>query len=56
MEELVKCENVFVKLGGLTQPHAGHGFNLRPKPPTSAELAAVRSFVCCLPGTACGTS
>ena len=41
MEELVKCKNVYVKLGGLTQPHAGHGLNLQSKPPTSAQLAAV---------------
>ena len=39
MLELAKCPNVYVKLGGLTQPHAGHDFNLRAVPPTSCELA-----------------
>ena len=40
MTELAKCPNVYVKLGGQTQPHAGHNFHLRPKPPTSKEVAA----------------
>jgi|EP01047_Picozoa_sp_COSAG01_P003449 predicted TIM-barrel fold metal-dependent hydrolase len=30
MIELAKCPNVFVKLGGLTQPHAGERAVARP--------------------------
>ncbi len=40
IEALAKCPNVFVKLGGLTQPHAGFDFNTKSKPPNSEELAA----------------
>ena len=39
IEALSKFPNVYVKLGGLTQPHAGFEFNLRAKPPGSEELA-----------------
>lgn len=38
--ELAKCENVAVKLSGLSMPVAGFGFNVWQKPPTSAEMAA----------------
>uniref|UniRef100_A0A7S1W403 Amidohydrolase-related domain-containing protein n=1 Tax=Alexandrium catenella TaxID=2925 RepID=A0A7S1W403_ALECA len=38
--ELAKCENVVVKLSGLSMPVCGFAFNLREKPPTSAEMAA----------------
>ena len=37
---LAECPNVCVKLGGLTQPHAGFEFNRQAKPPSSEELAA----------------
>ena len=30
-----------LKLGGQTQPHVGHNFHLRPRPPSSEEVAAV---------------
>ncbi len=37
--ELSNCPNVVVKLGGLTMPICGFGFNKREKPPSSIELA-----------------
>jgi L-fuconolactonase len=38
--ELATCPNVVVKLGGLTMPIAGFGWEKAPRPPTSEELAA----------------
>ncbi|HXW27562.1 MAG TPA: amidohydrolase family protein, partial [Xanthobacteraceae bacterium] len=35
-----KCQNVYAKLGGLNMDVNGYGWQHRPKPPTSAELAA----------------
>jgi len=40
MQELAACENVVVKLSGLSMPVAGFGFELREVPPSSAEMAA----------------
>jgi predicted TIM-barrel fold metal-dependent hydrolase len=40
IDELAKCPNVVVKLGGLNMHVNGYGWEKRPKPPTSAELAA----------------
>lgn len=37
--ELAKCSNVNIKLGGLTMPACGFGWNERDVPPGSAELA-----------------
>jgi len=39
IDELAKCENVYAKLGGLNMDVNGYGWQHRPKPPTSAELA-----------------
>ncbi|CAJ1371011.1 unnamed protein product [Effrenium voratum] len=39
MEELAKCPNVFVKIGGLGQRFFGFGFDERLSPPSSDELA-----------------
>ncbi|MGE4240955.1 amidohydrolase family protein [Ramlibacter sp.] len=39
MAELARCENVFVKLGGLGMPLSGLGFNNRVPPVGSEELA-----------------
>ena len=39
MQDLAKCENVAVKLGGLAMEYCGFGWHERPVPPTSAELA-----------------
>lgn len=38
--ELSRCENVVVKLGGLTMTMSGHGWHRRESPPGSAEVAA----------------
>ena len=38
--ELAKCENVWVKLGGLGMPICGFKFHKSGPPPTSADLAA----------------
>ncbi len=38
--ELAKCPNVYAKLGGLNMHVNGYGWEMRAKPPTSAELAA----------------
>jgi predicted TIM-barrel fold metal-dependent hydrolase len=38
MRELARCENVYVKLGGLAMPDNGFGWNLAERPPTSDEL------------------
>jgi predicted TIM-barrel fold metal-dependent hydrolase len=40
IDELAKCQNVNVKLGGLNMAVNGYGWEHKPKPPTSAELAA----------------
>jgi L-fuconolactonase len=40
IDELAKCSNVVAKLGGLNMHVNGYGWENRPKPPTSAELAA----------------
>lgn len=39
--ELARCENVVVKLGGMAMPIFGLDLEKRPKPPSSAELAAL---------------
>ena len=38
--EIAKCDNVVVKLGGLAMCLLGYDFHLRPRPPSSEELAA----------------
>ncbi|MSQ52876.1 MAG: amidohydrolase [Betaproteobacteria bacterium] len=40
VERAAACPNVFMKLGGLGQPRVGFGWELREKPPGSAELEA----------------
>jgi predicted TIM-barrel fold metal-dependent hydrolase len=40
IQEIAKCENVVVKLGGLAMCLLGYDFHLRPKPPSSKECAA----------------
>jgi predicted TIM-barrel fold metal-dependent hydrolase len=40
IEEIAKCPNVVVKLGGLAMRVLGHDFHERPMPPSSEELAA----------------
>ncbi|MET4841039.1 putative TIM-barrel fold metal-dependent hydrolase [Bradyrhizobium japonicum] len=40
IQEIAKCENVSVKLGGLAMCLLGYDFHLRAKPPSSEELAA----------------
>lgn len=40
IDELAHCANVVVKLGGLNMPVNGFGWEQRPLPPTSSELAA----------------
>jgi L-fuconolactonase len=39
--ELARCQNVFVKLGGLGLDYPGFDWHSQPKPPTSAELKEV---------------
>jgi predicted TIM-barrel fold metal-dependent hydrolase len=39
IDELAKCPNVVAKLGGLNMEVNGYGWEHRPQPPTSAELA-----------------
>jgi L-fuconolactonase len=39
IDELAKCQNVVAKLGGLNMEVNGYGWEHRPQPPTSAELA-----------------
>ena len=39
IDELARCPNVAVKLGGLNMEVNGYGWEHRPQPPTSAELA-----------------
>ena len=38
MDELARCENVFLKVGGLAMPDNGFGWHLADRPPTSDEL------------------
>ena len=40
IQEIAKCHNVVVKLGGLAMCLLGYDFHLRPKPPSSEEAAA----------------
>ena len=40
IQEIAKCPNVVVKLGGLAMCLLGYDFHLRPKPPSSEEAAA----------------
>ena len=39
IDELARCQNVVVKLGGLNMEVNGYGWEHRALPPTSAELA-----------------
>ena len=36
---IARCPNVYLKLGGLKMPICGFGWHLRPRPPSSLELA-----------------
>jgi predicted TIM-barrel fold metal-dependent hydrolase len=46
MERLAECPNAYVKLGGLGMRLGGFGFDEKPEPPSSDELAAAwRPFV-----------
>jgi predicted TIM-barrel fold metal-dependent hydrolase len=40
IQDIAKCPNVAVKLGGLAMCLLGYDFHLRPKPPSSEEAAA----------------
>src|SRR5882724_1072418 len=40
IQEIAKCPNVVVKLGGLAMCLFGNDYHLRPKPPSSEEAAA----------------
>src|SRR5436190_2959760 len=40
IQDIAKCQNVVVKLGGLAMCLLGYDFHLRPKPPSSEEAAA----------------
>ena len=40
IQEIAKCPNVSVKLGGLAMRLLGYDFHLRPKPPSSEQAAA----------------
>jgi predicted TIM-barrel fold metal-dependent hydrolase len=40
IQQIAKCRNVVVKLGGLAMCLLGYDFHLRPKPPSSEEAAA----------------
>jgi len=41
--ELVRCENVVAKCGGLAMPDNGFGWNTAARPPTSDEFVAAQS-------------
>jgi predicted TIM-barrel fold metal-dependent hydrolase len=43
MDELVACENVTFKLGGLKMPICGNDWHKQDKPPTSQEIADITS-------------
>ena len=46
LRELAKCPNVVLKLGALGSPRTGFGFETRPMPPSSEEIAqAWRPYV-----------
>lgn len=38
---LAKCDNVYIKLGGLGMPRCGFGWSVQKKPPDSIEVAMV---------------
>ena len=40
IQEIAKCRNVVVKLGGLAMKLLGYDFHLRPRPPSSEDAAA----------------
>ena len=40
IQEIAKCQNVAVKLGGLAMRLLGRDFHERPKPPSSEQVAA----------------
>jgi len=40
IQQIAKCPNVVVKLGGLAMCLLGYDFHLRPKPPSSEQAAA----------------
>jgi predicted TIM-barrel fold metal-dependent hydrolase len=40
IQEIAKCPNVVVKLGGLAMCLLGHDFHMRPMPPSSEQTAA----------------
>lgn len=42
MAELARCDNVFVKLGGLAMPDNGFGWDRDPRPPSSDEFVAAQ--------------
>ena len=42
IQEMAKCENVVIKLGGLAMSDNGFGWENKPKPPTSDEFAAAQ--------------
>src|SRR5207245_8815737 len=39
--ELARCDNVVIKLGGMMMRNAAYDYRTQPKPPSSAELAAL---------------
>jgi predicted TIM-barrel fold metal-dependent hydrolase len=39
IDDIARCQNVVIKLGGLNMEVNGYGWEHRPKPPTSQELA-----------------
>src|SRR5947209_7375650 len=41
--ELARCDNVVMKLGGMMMRNAAYDYRTQPKPPSSAELAALWS-------------
>ena len=41
LRELARCDNVFVKIGGMAQRVSGLGFHALPEPPRSEMLAEV---------------
>ena len=46
MSELATCPNVTVKLGGMGVPRCGFGWDQRPTPPSSEDLASAFSPYC----------
>jgi predicted TIM-barrel fold metal-dependent hydrolase len=43
LAEIARCPNVSIKLGGLTLPWTGFGFEGRPRPPTSDDIVRTQS-------------